>query len=148
MSYVENRGMVWGGTLALLLTVGCASPNAYTRPSPEQISAAEDAVQKARARGAHQSPQAAPFMTAAERQLAAGRRSLNEGDNRNATWLLARAAADGDLSHAMVERQRLERDAQTAESQLNETRAQSAPPPPPPSETAPPPPPVTTPAQP
>jgi hypothetical protein len=133
MSYVGNRGVVWGGGLALLLTVGCASPNVYTRPSPAQIGAADEAVRVARARGADRDDKARPFLTSAERQLAEGRRSLEEGDNRTATWLLARAAADGELSQAMAERSRMESEAATTESQLTETRsAVSQPPPPPP----------------
>jgi hypothetical protein len=131
--------VVWGGGLALLWAVGCASPNVYTRPSPGQISAAEDAVRAARHRGASKDPQAAPFLASAERQLAAGKRSLDEGDNRSATWQLARSAADGELSHAMTERARLEAEARTTESQLAETRA-SVPPPPPPAQAPPPPP--------
>ena|SRR5688572_2852708 len=141
MSYVGKRCVVWGGGLALLWAVGCASPNYYTRPSAGQISAAEEAVRTARARGANNNPQAAPFLTAAERQLAAGRESLDAGDDRNATWLLARAAVDGQLSHAMTERARMEEQARITENQLAETRANSAPPPPPP------PPATTTPAQ-
>jgi uncharacterized protein DUF4398 len=139
MSYVGNRCVVWGGGLALLWAVGCASPNVYTRPSPGQISAAEDAVRAARDRGARQDPQAAPFLASAERQLSAGKRSLDEGDDRNATWLLARAAVDGQLSHAMTERARMEKEARTTESWLAETRA-SVPPPPPPGQAPPPPP--------
>jgi hypothetical protein len=131
MSYVGLRGVVLGGGLALLWAVGCASPNVYTRPSPAQISAAEDAVRAARTRGAGNNAQAAPFLTSAERQLAAGKRSLNEGDDRNATWLLARAAVDGQLSHAVTERTRLEREAKITEDHLVETRGNAPPPPPP-----------------
>jgi len=135
MSYVGKRCVVWGGGLALLWAMGCASPNVYTRPSPGQISAAEDSVRAARSRGAQNDPQAAPFLASAERQLASGKRSLNEGDNRNATWLLARAAVDGQLSHAMTERSRMESAAKTTESWLAETRAGAVPPPPPPPPT-------------
>jgi hypothetical protein len=141
MSYVGKRGVVWGGGLALLLTVGCASPNVYTRPTAAQINAADESVRMARARGADHDEKAAPFLATAERQLAAGRRSLDDGDNRNATWLLARAAADGELSQAMAERSRLETEAATTESQLSETRNAVAQPPPPPPPTAPQPPP-------
>ena len=123
MSYVGKGFVALGGGLALLWAVGCASPNVYMRPSPAQISAAEDAVRDARARGADHNAQAAPFLTSAERQLAAGKRSLNEGDDRNATWLLARAAADGQLSHAMTERARMESEARITESQLEIGRA-------------------------
>jgi hypothetical protein len=124
---------VWGGALALLgSVVGCASPNVYTRPSPAQIAAAEDAVHAARARGADGNTQAAPFLNAAERQLAAGKRSLDQGDDRNATWLLARAAADGELSHAIAEKARMESEAKITESQLAETRGGAPPPPAPP----------------
>jgi hypothetical protein len=139
MSYVGKGCVAWGAGLALLWAVGCASPNVYTRPSPGQISAAEDAVNQAKARGADRDVKAAPFLNSAERQLAAGKRSLNEGDDRNATWLLARAAADGQLSHALTERDRLEREARTTESQLAETRSAGGnlPPPPPPSTTTP-----------
>jgi hypothetical protein len=131
MSYVGKGCVALGGGLALLWAVGCASPNVYTRPSPAQISAAEDAVHAAKVRGADHNAQAAPFLASAERQLNAGKRSLNEGDDRNATWLLARAAADGQLSHAMTERARLEAEANTTERQLAETRGNSPPPPPP-----------------
>jgi hypothetical protein len=133
MSYVGKRGVVWGSGLALLLTVGCASPNAYTRPTSQQIGAAEEAVRVARARGADRDTNAAPFLGAAERQLTQGRRALDEGDNYTATWLLARAAADGELSQAMVDRSRTESEAAGTENQLNETRnAVTQPPPPPP----------------
>jgi hypothetical protein len=115
--------------------MGCASPYAYTRPTSGQIAAAEDAVHTARARGAQNDSAAAPFLTSAERELAAGKRSLDQGDNRNATWFLARAAADGELSHAMATKARAEADAMTTESQLSETRnSAGAPPPPPPPE--------------
>ena len=132
MSYVGKRSVVWGGGLALLLTVGCASPNVYTRPTPTQISAAQEAVQAARARGADRDQKAAPFLAMAERQLAAGRQAMDAGDNRSATWLLARAAADGELSQAVAERSRLETEAASSESQLTETRSAAAQPPPPP----------------
>jgi hypothetical protein len=135
MSYAGKRCVVWGGGLALLLTVGCASPNVYTRPTSAQISAADEAVRVARARGADRDTSAAPFLNSAERQLAEGRRSLEAGDNYSATWLLARAAADGELSQAMVERSRTENEANSTESQLTETRnAVMQPPPPPPPE--------------
>jgi hypothetical protein len=134
MSYVGKRGVVWGGGLALLSIVGCASPNVYTRPTTAQIGAADEAVRVARARGADRDAKAAPFLTAAERQLGEGRRALDVGDDRNATWLLARAAADGELSQAMVERSRMEAEAASTESQLSETRsAVTQPPPPPPA---------------
>jgi hypothetical protein len=132
MSYLGKRWVVGGGGLALLLTVGCASPNVYSRPTPAQISAAEEAVRVARARGADRDASAAPFLTSAERQLAESRRALGAGDDYAATWLLARAAADGELSQAMVERARMEGEAASTESQLNETRS-AVPPPPPPS---------------
>jgi hypothetical protein len=132
---VGKRGWVWGGGLALLWTVGCASPNVYTRPTTAQISAADEAVRVARARGADRDAKASPFLTSAERQLAEGRRALEVGDDRNATWLLARAAADGELSQAMVERSRMESEAASTENQLTETRSAVAqPPPPPPSQ--------------
>jgi hypothetical protein len=89
-------------------------------------------VRVARARGADRDAKAAPFLTSAERQLAEGRRSMNAGDDRNATWQLARAAADGELSQAMVERSRMESEAASTESQLTETRSAVAQPPPPP----------------
>src|SRR4051794_30543443 len=115
MSY-GNRCLVWGGGLALLVTVGCASPNAYTRPTSAQIGAAEEAVRVARARGADRDTNAAPFLGAADRQLAQGRRALDNGDNYAATWLLARAAADGELSQAMVDRSRVESEASSTEN--------------------------------
>jgi hypothetical protein len=117
--------------------VGCASPNAYTRPNAQQIGAAEEAVRVARARGADRDPNAAPFLGAAERQLMQGRRALDEGNNYGATWLLARAAADGELSQAMIDRSRMESEAASTENQLNETRTtvtQPPPPPPPPAQ--------------
>jgi hypothetical protein len=125
MSYAANK--VGIAALALLgLGVGCASPNVYVRPTPAQIAAAEDAVRTARARGADTDPAAAPFLSAAERQLASGRHSLDLGDNYAATWLLARAAADGELSHALAEKSRQEAEAKTTEDQLARTRAEAA----------------------
>jgi hypothetical protein len=135
MSSVGKRWVVWGGGLALLVTVGCASPNAYTRPTAQQIGAAEDAVRVARARGADRDTNAAPFLSAAERQLSEGRRAMDTGDNYAATWLLARAAADGELSQAMVDRSRMESEASSTENQLNETRTAVPQPPPPPPPT-------------
>jgi hypothetical protein len=105
----------------------------YTRPTAQQIGAAEEAVRVARARGADRDANAAPFLGSAERQLTQGRRALEAGDNYTATWLLARAAADGELSQAMVDRARMESEAGSTENQLNETRnAVTQPPPPPP----------------
>jgi hypothetical protein len=105
----------------------------YTRPTAQQIGAAEEAVRVARARGADRDAHAAPFLGSAERQLTQGRRALEAGDNYAATWLLARAAADGELSQAMVDRSRVESEAGSTENQLNETRnAVTQPPPPPP----------------
>src|SRR5438045_953513 len=108
MSYLAWRVgvLACGGALALLGSWGCASPYAYTRPAPAQVASAEDAVNAARTQGADRDEHAAPFLTAAERELAMGKQSLANGDNRNATLLLARASADGELSHALVERTR------------------------------------------
>jgi hypothetical protein len=90
------------------------------------IAAAEDSIRAARAKGAATDEKAAPFLISAERQLAAGKASLNQGDDRAATWLIARASADGELSHAMAERARQEEAARLTESQLTQTRAESA----------------------
>lgn len=128
--------MVLGGALALLGAVGCASSSVYTRPSPGMIAAAEDAMNAARAKGADADGRAAPFLRAAERQLAAGKSSMEQGDNRNATWLVARAAADAQLSHALVEKSRQEGAARTTEAQLAQTRGE-VPTPAVPGETAP-----------
>jgi hypothetical protein len=130
MSYAGSKGRVRGGALALLVTMGgCAGPYVYTRPSTEQIASADEAVRVARAKGAETDPQAMPFFKAAERQLAAGKRSLEQGDDSAATFQLARAAADGELSQAMVEKSRQEREATVTEAQLAETRSQVAAPP-------------------
>jgi hypothetical protein len=127
MSYAGKRfGVVLGGAMALLGAVGCASPNVYSRPSPGMIAAAEDAVNAARAKGADRDGKAAPFLRSAERQMAAGKASMTEGDDRSATWLMARAAADGQLSHALIEKSRQESAASTTEAQLAETRSQAA----------------------
>ena len=61
MSSVGKRCVGWGGGLALLLAVGCASSNVYTRPTAQQIGAAEEAVRVARARGADRDAHAAPL---------------------------------------------------------------------------------------
>jgi uncharacterized protein DUF4398 len=130
---VRGCALAWLG-----LAVGCANINQYERPSPAQIAAAEDSIRNARAKGADGDERAAPFLTAAERQLNVGKQSLDLGDNRTATWSLARAAADGELSLALAERGRLEKEATTVESQLEETRNQTpAAPPPPPASTTP-----------
>jgi hypothetical protein len=135
MSYVGKRFGVTAGGMALLLgtVVGCASPYAYNRPTAGQIAAADNAIQTARARGADSDASASPFFHSAERQMASGKRSLETGDNRNATWLLARAAADGQLSDALAARAHEESEAKATEEHLAQTRTEaSAPAPTPP----------------
>jgi hypothetical protein len=126
MSYAGKKTVGIAGLAVLFLGLGCASEKVYMRPSPAQISAAEDAVRTARAHGADQDVNALPFLTSAERQLAAGRRSLELRDNYAATWLLARAAADGELSRAMADKSRQEAEAKTTEAQLAQTRGDLA----------------------
>jgi hypothetical protein len=144
MSQVGKRFGVTAGGMALLLgsVVGCASPYAYNRPTAGQIAAADNAVQAARARGADNDTTAAPFLHSAERQLASGKHSLDAGDNHDATWLLARAAADGQLSDALAARSREESEAKTTEEHLAQTRAEVANPAPTPGAPPPPPPPA------
>jgi len=144
MSY-EGRGLGWWGwagavaaVAALTAGAGCASPNVYVRPTTAQIAAAEDAVKVAREKGADRDERAAPFLRVAEEQLASGRKRLDQGDNRGATWLLARAAADGQLSQVMVDKSRMEAEAATTESQLAQTRSEAARLPPPPAPDVPP----------
>jgi hypothetical protein len=118
--------MAWSGGLALLWIGGCASQN-YARPSSKQITDATSAVWKARARGAGADGRAAPFLSAAERQLYAARHSLDAGKNRDANWLLARATVDGQLAEALVRRSGAEREVARTESRLTEVRAATRP---------------------
>jgi hypothetical protein len=122
MSHVRNRIVAWSGGLALLWTWGCASQQ-HPRPSPQQISSAYQSVRTAWAQGAGGDQRAAPFLVAAERELQNGRRSLDAGQNRDANWSLTRAAVDGQLSQALVQRSRMERQVAQTESRLSEVRA-------------------------
>jgi hypothetical protein len=117
--------VAWSG-LALLWIGGCASQN-YARPSSRQITDATASVWKARAHGAGADGRAAPFLTVAERELYAARRSLDAGHNRDANWMLARATVDGQLSEALLRRSLLERELARTESHLTEVRAATRP---------------------
>jgi hypothetical protein len=122
MSHVANRIVAWSGGLALLWIGGCASQQ-HPKPSSAQVSAAYHSVQAAWAKGAGSDERAAPFLRVAQRELASGYSSLNAGHNRDASWQLTRAAADGQLSQALVTRSRMEQEVARTESRLSATRA-------------------------
>lgn len=124
MSYAAKIGGIAG--LVLGCAVGCARQNDYVRPTSAQVVTAENAVNGARAAGAEKDRTAALFLAAADRELAQGKHGIERGDDRTAVWMLARAAADADLGHALADRIREEREAKKSEDQLAETRQQLA----------------------
>ena len=111
--------------MALLTLVGCASSNAYAPPTTTDIAAAEEAVAAAKKSGAAQGEPSARYVQVAEEQLVNGKQLAQQGDNRNAVWSLARAAADGELAYALNRQMRAESDARRLERQLAETRRES-----------------------
>jgi hypothetical protein len=126
MSHVAKRIVAWSGGLALLWIGGCASQQ-HARPTPDQVNSAYQSVQKAWASGAGKDANAAPFLTVAERELSSGYYSMKAGDNRNATWHLARAAVDGQLSQAVLNRSRMAQEVARTEGRLSATRASMVP---------------------
>jgi hypothetical protein len=134
MSYEHAKGTARTGGAVVLLTAmfGCASVNTYQPPSTGQIAAAEASVDAARRTGAAQSEAAGSQLRSAEEELAAGKKSLQAGDNRGAVWSLARAEVDGELSQTLARQARQEAEARKLEGQLAQTRAESGQPPVPP----------------
>jgi hypothetical protein len=113
--------------VALLTGPGCASaPAQQPRPSASQFAAAQAAVDVARRTATAQSQAPMQHLRAAESELVQARRLLQTGDNRGATWALARAQVDADLSRTLVRQAREEAEAQRLEGELALTRAEAA----------------------
>jgi hypothetical protein len=107
------------------LAGGCAVQSGaamYTRPTPSQVASAESTVSAAHSVGADQNSTAAPFLAAADRELANGKQHMNQGDNQSAHWMLQRAMADAELSRALVQRAHQEGEAKSSEAQLRQAR--------------------------
>ena len=120
MAYaVRGRIEGWGWLVALALAGGCATTTYWT---PAHVTAAESAVNTARASGAEQDPQAARQLRLAEAQLAAARERIAAGENRDAGWLLTRAQADAELSLQLEREASARLGAQAAEQQLAQLR--------------------------
>jgi hypothetical protein len=110
---------------ALLLGGACASTQTYWTPA--HVVAAESAVERARAAGAEQDPQAARQLNLAEGELQAARERMATGEDRDAGWLLARAQADGELSQALQLAAKATREALDAERELAAARGTMTP---------------------
>jgi hypothetical protein len=142
MSYAAKRVGVTmcGGAMALLgLVGGCAMSRSYagyTRPTASQIAMAESAVNNAHALGADKNAGAAPFLVAADRELASAKHSMDLADDRTANWSLQRAISDAELSRALVQRAHEEREAKSSETQLTQMRQQMSNPSTPETESA------------
>ena len=116
-----------GGLLACVaaagLLGGCATAALYPPPTPGQIAAAEAAVTVARQEGQLGDPDTARHLRFAEQQLARAQQLAAVQDNRGATFVLARAQADAELSQALSRRAKAQADAAEAERVLEEARS-------------------------
>lgn len=89
--------LIYSTGVALL--VGCGSSAAVPN---ERVASTEAAIRAAREVGAQQTPQAALHLRLAEEQLDTGRKLMKEGDNKRASWVLARAESDAEVAVAMA----------------------------------------------
>ena len=84
---------------AMGASVGCVSAH---MPSASHIASAEAAIRNAQELGAERIPDASVHLDLAQRQLARARRYIDEGDDRDARWMLLRADADAHLALALT----------------------------------------------
>lgn len=80
-------------------SVGCVSTH---MPSASHIASAEAAIRNAQELGAERIPDASVHLDLAQRQLARALRYIDEGDDRDARWMLLRADADAHLALALT----------------------------------------------
>lgn len=99
-------------TLALLAAgaAACAS-----QPVPTaRVASAEAAIRAANEIGAQNIPEAEMHLRVARDELGKARKLLKDGENEDATWLLARAESDAELAVAMAREARERAEAQAA----------------------------------
>jgi hypothetical protein len=113
--------------LGLAALSACATANTYPPPAAGQFASVEGSVAQARATGADTDAAAVEHLRLAELQLAQAKQHLAAGDNQGAALLLARADADAELSRMLRRNAQATAEARTTETELRETRAQTAP---------------------
>lgn len=102
--------------------VGCASRN---RPSPTRIASSEAAIRNARELGAEGIPDAALHLQLAQRQLDRALRSIDDGDDYDARWMLVRADADAHLALALAREARSKQAAEEMAARVRDLSSNS-----------------------
>jgi len=114
-----RRGLL---ATALAVGLGLASACAHTAVPSDQLASAQANIARAEQLGANDNPDAAYHLRLARQQLDEGKKLIDKKENLEASYVLKRASADGELAMAIADYGVQSTEAQQAQARLQSLR--------------------------